>query len=131
MTTSNPEQVVVTLEPDDSRHLASLCGPLNEHLRLIGERLGVQIRARGNTFQLSGPADRVHGTSTLLQTLYEEIRKGVTMTPERIHLLLREQGTDPVVPSGEGNSTIRTRKIHVKVRGETSRLMLATFAATM
>lgn len=39
------------------------------------------------------------------------------MTPERIHLLLRELGTDPVVPSGVGNSTIRTRKIHVKVRG--------------
>ena len=37
------------LEPPDNERLASLCGPLDENLRLIESRLGVQLRRRGSS----------------------------------------------------------------------------------
>ncbi len=62
--TDQPNRVValttsVTLEPNDSRRLASLCGPFDQNLKFIERRMGVRIRNRGNEFQLSGPAQRV------------------------------------------------------------------------
>ena len=38
------------LEPDDSQQLAELCGPFDQHLRQIEQRLGVTISNRGNEF---------------------------------------------------------------------------------
>jgi phosphate starvation-inducible PhoH-like protein len=42
------------LEPADNARLASLCGPLDENLRLIESRLGVKIRRRGQSFRIQG-----------------------------------------------------------------------------
>ena len=42
------------LEPTDNVRLANLCGPLDENLRLIEARLGVEIRRRGDNFRVSG-----------------------------------------------------------------------------
>jgi phosphate starvation-inducible PhoH-like protein len=50
----------LTLEPDDARHLAALCGQLDAHLRQIEERLGVSIAARGNRFLITWKTPRRH-----------------------------------------------------------------------
>jgi hypothetical protein len=42
------------LEPADNARLASLCGPLDENLRLVETRYGVQIRRRGHSFRIKG-----------------------------------------------------------------------------
>ena len=52
-------QQSLSLEPNDARHLAMLCGQLDSHLRQIEQRLGVRISARGNQFRLDGPAVNV------------------------------------------------------------------------
>ena len=49
----------VLLAPADNVRLIELCGPLDEHLRLIETRLGVEVRRRGNRFQLIGLAPAV------------------------------------------------------------------------
>jgi phosphate starvation-inducible protein PhoH len=49
----------VLLAPADNVRLVELCGPLDEHLRLIESRLGVEVRRRGNRFQLVGLAPAV------------------------------------------------------------------------
>ena len=53
--TDQPNRVValtssVTLEPNDPRRLASLCGPFDQNLKFIERRMGVRIRNRGNEF---------------------------------------------------------------------------------
>lgn len=106
----------MVLEPDDSRHLANLCGPLNDHLRLLSERLGVQIRSRGNTFELQGPTEAVADARALLQNLYAEARGGRTLTPEHIHLRLRQQGAGMTRDSSSEPLVLRTRRVHIKVR---------------
>ena len=45
----------LVLEPADNDRLANLCGQFDEHLKQIERRLGVEIRSRGNRFQLEGP----------------------------------------------------------------------------
>ncbi|HAW25657.1 MAG TPA: PhoH family protein, partial [Pseudomonas sp.] len=45
-----------TLEPFEANRFANLCGQFDEHLRLIEQRLDLEIRNRGNQFELVGPA---------------------------------------------------------------------------
>ncbi|TRN78081.1 PhoH family protein, partial [Pseudomonas syringae] len=40
-----------TLEPFEAHRFANLCGQLDEHLRLIEQRLDIEIRNRGNQFE--------------------------------------------------------------------------------
>ncbi|MGC3474253.1 PhoH family protein, partial [Pseudomonas aeruginosa] len=42
------------LEPFEARRFANLCGQFDEHLRLIEQRLSIEIRNRGNQFELIG-----------------------------------------------------------------------------
>ena len=44
----------VLLAPADNVRLVELCGPLDGHLRQIEARLGVEVRRRGNRFQIIG-----------------------------------------------------------------------------
>ena len=84
------------LEPSDNERLASLCGPLDENLRLIESRLGVQIRRRGNTFRAIG--ERAGAAEDLLRELFHMTLSG-EVTPDIVHLALRDhQGDAPAPP---------------------------------
>ena len=55
--TEAPTARDVVLMPADNGRLARLCGPLDVNLREIEQRLGVDIRNRGNRFQILGAAE--------------------------------------------------------------------------
>ena len=59
-----------TFEESDNRRLAHLCGPLEEHLRLVESTLGVSVSRREATFRIQGPALAVERTAKLLDALY-------------------------------------------------------------
>ena len=84
--------VQLTLEPNDSRRLAQLCGPFDEHLRQIESRLGVKIKNRGNRFQFDGIDDTINAASLLIESLYLETEQNIELSPEYIHLHLQEAG---------------------------------------
>ncbi|MET0053615.1 MAG: phosphate starvation-inducible protein PhoH, partial [Candidatus Thiodiazotropha sp. 6PLUC10] len=50
----HPQSLDLALEPADNSRLANVCGQLDEHLRLIERRLGIEINNRGNHFRLIG-----------------------------------------------------------------------------
>jgi len=113
----------LTLEPDDARHLAQLCGHLDSHLRQIEQRLGISIGARGNHLQLSGPAVNVATAEHLLIHLYAEVCQGVGLSPESLHLQLQEAGLEHLVeasqdPSIQPIQIIRTKRTSIKPRGK-------------
>ncbi len=81
----------LTLEPYDSKRLASLCGQLDEHLRQIENRLGVHISNRGNFFQLTGDNAAVIAAKDLLRVLYAETSGGSDLIPDHIHLAIQER----------------------------------------
>ncbi|MGD8175400.1 PhoH family protein [Marinimicrobium sp. ARAG 43.8] len=86
----------VTLEPDDNRRLANLCGQFDQHLRQIEERLGIEIRNRGNQFALTGGANTTATAAELLKHLYGETDV-VELTPDEIHLALQTSGIEELM----------------------------------
>ena len=74
---------------EDNARLAAVCGPLDENLHLIENRLGIEIRRRSGRFSLRG-ANAAMGASVLRQ-LYERAL-GQPVTPEDVHLALQESG---------------------------------------
>ena len=115
-------QQSLTLEPNDARHLATLCGHLDSHLRQIEQRLGVGIRARGNQFVIDGPGDSSATASRLLQHLYAEVCQGIGLSPESLHLQLQQAGLEQLHTADaetpvEPIQIIRTKRASVKPRG--------------
>lgn len=105
----------LVLEPVDNPRLANLCGQFDEHLKQIERRLGVQIRPRGNRFEIEGPERAVVATDRLLVALYE-LAGTESINPQRVHAWLQEAGLyeDPGdVAPGE----LRTRRGVVRSRG--------------
>lgn len=114
---SQPHQV--TLEPNDSRQLATLCGPFDAHLRQIEERLGITINNRGNQFQLIGESKVVLAATELLNHLYREVNGGTHLTSHMVHLSLQESGVEALLDRqpGDDENLIVTRRKSVKPKG--------------
>ena len=113
----------LSLEPDSPQHLSTLCGQLDEHLRLIEQRLSIEISNRGNNFQLAGRADLIRAGAKMLEQLYEDVQQGEPVTPDQIHLLLQQSGVEqlsdgePAASVYQADITIQTRKAQIRPRG--------------
>ncbi len=86
----------VFLEPIDNPRLANLCGPLNEHLRQLEERLSVEINNRGNAFSISGDVQAANAAAKVLQELYAST-ENQTLSSSSVHLHLQESGLAKMV----------------------------------
>ena len=64
------------IEFDDNLTAAELYGDGEAHLRLIQERLGVQVHARGNEVRLVGDKAPVELAQNVLEQLYDVLRSG-------------------------------------------------------
>lgn len=129
MNTSAITSQQITLELNDSRILANLCGQYDAHLRQLEKRLDVAINYRGNHFFIEGFAAQVEAAGLVLQNLYQEASSGTELTPELVHLALQQSGIDAMVEAPSevdeainASSTIRTRKHTVKPRGQNQKL---------
>ncbi|MEM8491812.1 MAG: PhoH family protein [Pseudomonadota bacterium] len=132
-TTSGVESFTLTLEPDDAKNLAILCGQFDAHLRQIEERLLVKISARGNRFHIRGERDAIQSCGALLERLYAEINQGVGLSPETLHLALQPADVESIEQAETENDAasggssagkgveniqiIRTRRSSIKPRG--------------
>ncbi len=108
----------LSLQPEDTVRLASLCGQLDENIKLIERRLGVQINNRGSTFHLSGEETGVHAANQVLEHLYETTEADQPVTPEQVHLALRDTGPSSHPTGSSPESLIHTKRVVIKPRGE-------------
>lgn len=85
---------LVYLEPSDNKRLSNLCGPLDDNIKQIERRLGVEITYRNNEFKIIGESMQTNGVAELLKLLYIETQpvKGKTpiLEPEQVHLAIQE-----------------------------------------
>ena len=122
---------IFSLEPNDARHLAALCGQLDTHLRQIENRLGITIHNRGNTFELRGSESRCNMGAALLTSLYADITNGIRPSPDSIHLRLQDADlemlneTETPDANIETTSLIRTKRLSVRPRGQNQRTYVA------
>lgn len=81
-----------TLSPTDNHRQANLCGPLDDNLKAIERRLGVEISYRGSDFKVIGKYNHCVATVNLLKELYIETQtvKGEEqeITSEMVHLAI-------------------------------------------
>ncbi len=116
--THRPDFQDLWLEPIDNQRLANLCGQLDEHLRLIERRLGVEINNRGNQFRVIGVASAVKVAVAVLEALYQAANTEA-LNPARVHLFLREAGADTLEETDKDvqDVNIRTRRGVIRGRG--------------
>jgi len=109
------------LDPADNIRLVELCGPLDAHLRLIEARLGVEIRRRGNRFQIIGASVAGRQAEGVLVDLYARAQRE-PVDPERVHLALQAVGmdaggADAAAPGAPDELKVRTARGAVRARG--------------
>ncbi|MCU7795617.1 MAG: PhoH family protein [Candidatus Thiodiazotropha sp. (ex Myrtea spinifera)] len=116
----HPETIDLLLEPVNNEQLANVCGQLDENLRHIERRLGIEINNRGNHFRLIGEHHAIHAGEQVLQDLYRAAESEL-LNPQRVHLYLQEAGVDELLEqSGDANlpeTVIKTRRGLVRPRG--------------
>jgi phosphate starvation-inducible PhoH-like protein len=114
--------------------LANLCGPLDENLRLLESRLGVQIRRRGHWFHVQG--QRAALAEAVLRDLARQAADRA-VSAESVHLGLVEHGNaaaggagnDPAVTGDAVASVsvdVRTPSMVIRARGPHQRGYLAS-----
>jgi phosphate starvation-inducible protein PhoH and related proteins len=108
------------LTPSDNARLANLCGPLDENLRLLEVRLDVQIRRRGDSFRVIGA--RAESAEDTLRELFD-LAKSEEVTPERVHLALREResGEVPAAADEKEQGAVRVPRGGIRARGRHQR----------
>ena len=110
----------ITLDPADNQRLANLCGQLDEHLRLIERRMGVEINNRGNSFRIIGLKKSVDATEDILRELYIETTEHV-LDPETVNLHLHDVAAENVISLKKRSGAeviIQTKRGQVRGRGE-------------
>jgi phosphate starvation-inducible PhoH-like protein len=115
---ASPKFQDLLLEPADNERLARLCGQLDEHLRQIERRLGVEINNRGHQFRVIGDARAVAVAVAVLEALYRATQDE-SLYPAQVHLFLQEAGADALIeeePAAD-EVVIRTRRGLVRGRG--------------
>ena len=112
-----------SIEPVDPRRFASLCGQFDENLHLIEQRLGIEVRNRGNHFELIGDESLTRTAEAVLRQLYRETRDNDALSPDTVHLYLQESGLESLsetLSAGGSNQKpviLRTRKMTIQPRG--------------
>jgi phosphate starvation-inducible PhoH-like protein len=81
----------ISLEGADNARLANFAGPMEQNLRHVEERLGVEVRRRGHRLQVVGPDALAANASNVLRRIFE-LSATETMTPDRVHLCVQELG---------------------------------------
>jgi len=118
------------LEPVDNARLANLCGPLDENLRMIENRLNVEVHRRGESFRVVG--ERAPEAEDTLRELFR-LSKNEDVTPHRVHLTLHERTSDLEHPAGqddENDPSIRVQRGAIRARGGNQREYLKQIKAS-
>ena len=66
---SNLVSSEIVLEPSDNKRLSSLCGPLDDNIKQIERRLGVEITYRNNEFKVMGQSEQLQRRGRITQII--------------------------------------------------------------
>ncbi len=81
----------ISLDDADNARLANFSGPMEQNLRHVEERLGVEVRRRGHQLQVFGAAGTVDNAAAVLRRMFE-LSASEAMSANRVHLCVQELG---------------------------------------
>lgn len=118
---------LLILEPLNNLRQINLCGPMDDNLKTIEQRLGVEISYRSNHFKIVGKTSNCQTVAKLLSNLYIETQlvkgKSQTITGKMIHLAIvsaniLEQQPNKIDADYEKTFNIKTKRGVVKPRNK-------------
>ncbi|MCH8536708.1 MAG: PhoH family protein [Alkalimonas sp.] len=102
-----------SITPAERQRLLSLCGPFDEHLRLLEKRLQLDVAHRDEQFKLKGSISAVKAGHFVLEQLYratDQQGKVQELTTEQVHLMIQQaQNVNEQQESATGFS-LKTKK---------------------
>ncbi|MDC1513768.1 PhoH family protein [Porticoccaceae bacterium] len=101
---NQPSASTLTLEPNDARRLAALCGQFDENIRLIEQRLDVDIRSRDNFFAAYGDLAAANQATAVIYNLYQQTAHYTELSAEEVHLNLRQSQSQPEQQSEQSSN---------------------------
>lgn len=109
--------------------LALLCGPQDEHLRIMEKALDVAVHNRGHHFQVTGEANVVEAALDGLSELYAATAGG-PITADQVHVVARTALQERCQPQAENEQAdkdvvIKTRAGLIRGRGRNQRHYLS------
>ena len=105
----------------DNARLAAVCGPLDENLHQLEQRLGVEIRHRGGRFSARGA--NAEAAVAVLRLLHER-SAAQAVTAEDVHLAIQETGMGGA-PAGD-ELAVETLRGRIRGRGPNQQQYLAS-----
>jgi len=115
----HPHSLDLILEPENNERLQNVCGQMDEHLRQLERRLGIEIANRGSAFHLLGSREAIDAGAKVLELMYEATEEEV-LTPSAVHLFLQESGVEELLIPVEPDLpevVIKTKRGMVRPRG--------------
>jgi phosphate starvation-inducible PhoH-like protein len=123
----------LSLEAADNARLGNFAGPMEQNLRHVEERLGVEVRRRGHRLQVLGPAAVVDNALAVLARMFE-LSASEAMSPARVHLCVQELGFpvagDADAAGGGGEVIVQTQRGGIRGRGPNQRQYLDNIRAS-
>ena len=108
----------LSLEAADNTRLGNFAGPMEQNLRHVEERLGVEVRRRGHKLQVLGPPGIVDSALAVLARMFE-LSASEAMSPQRVHLCVQELGFPAPgdAPRASGDVVVHTQRGGIRGRG--------------
>jgi phosphate starvation-inducible PhoH-like protein len=115
------------LSPADNNRLANLCGAMDDNLKTIERRMGVEVSYRSHEFKVMGKVINCEAVKKLLINLYLETEmvkgKSKDISPKILHLAILDAGTLEVDTCKldakfDDILTIKTKRGIIKPRNE-------------
>ncbi len=114
---------LVILEPANLSKIASLCGPLNEHIQQLERHCGVRISHHGNEFAIRGKRASRQVAAHLLKQLYSKADKELTIND--IFISLQQSSIAEINNNFEADPVeIKTKQKKIKAQGNHQRLYI-------
>jgi len=120
----------LSLAEADNARLANFAGPMEQNLRHVEERLGVEVRRRGHQLQVLGSPQSAALAEAVLRRMFE-LSAGEAMSPDRVHLCVQEFGFPPgeaaaaaAQPPEGAEVVVHTQRGGIRGRGANQRQYL-------
>jgi phosphate starvation-inducible PhoH-like protein len=115
----------LSLAGADNARLVNFAGPMEQNLRHVEERLGVEVRRRGHEVQVLGPAASLANAMAVLERMFELSAKE-TLSPDRVHLCVQEFGfpRPPTDQAAGSDTVVHTQRGGIRGRGPNQRQYL-------
>ncbi len=113
MAQTRQNKKIVTLETESNGTLVSLYGQHDENIRLLADKTGTAIQARGNQVQITGQPVDIHKAESLLRLMLAEASQG-DLSPDTVHVMI--QGFEDDTSFEAQDVVIRTKAGNISGR---------------